>query len=480
MKEPDAIKLFIGQIPRNLEEKDLKPIFEQFGKIYELTVIKDKYTGVHKGCAFLTYCARESALKAQSALHEQKTLPGMNRPIQVKPADSEGRGGLSFFRGTQEEMLGRMLGSDSLSCHSRHCREDRKLFVGMLGKQQSDEDVSKMFEPFGSIDECTVLRGPDGTSKGCAFVKFQSHAEAQAAVNSLHGSRTLPGASSSLVVKFADTEKERGVRRMQQVASQLGVFSPMTLNFNTYNAYTQASLSQLVQQQALVAQSAYFSSVPTVAAMQMQQMAALNANGIIATPITPITPSSSANTPPTIAATPMSALLSPIGVNSYSPVPATANGQPTSEIYTNGVYPYQAQSPVTALDPLQQAYAGMQHYTAAYPTAYGLFSQPYPQQPTLVAQQQREGPEGCNVFIYHLPEEFTDSEMLQMFLPFGNVISAKVFVDRATNQSKCFGFVSFDNPGSAQTAIQAMNGFQIGMKRLKVQLKRPKDANRPY
>ena len=37
--------------------------------------------------------------------------------------------------------------------------------------------------------------------------------------------------------------------------------------------------------------------------------------------------------------------------------------------------------------------------------------------------------------------------------------------------------MSYDNSGSAQAAINSMNGFQIGMKRLKVQLKRPKPNN---
>ncbi|KAK3534114.1 hypothetical protein QTP86_002224 [Hemibagrus guttatus] len=444
--------------------------------------------------------------------------------------------------------------------------EDRKLFVGMLNKQQTEEDVYRLFEPYGVIEECTVLRGPDGNSKGCAFVKFSTHTEAQSAISGLHGSQTMPGASSSLVVKFADTDKERTIRRMQQMVGQFGIFNPaVALPFSTYSSTYSTYTHALMQQQAAImaaSHGGYLAPSMAFPATQIHQVGAINMNGLPPTPMTPVSGQSESllhkiwicdgeicylslqkahadssgvndnviytvltavdcsvtlcccpencitfssfqssagdnfsvttafrltfseglsSPPANLASSAVPSIVTPI-VNGFTGIPPQPNGHPVEAVYANGLPPYSTQSP-TAADTLQQAFTGVQQYTAIYPTTtLTPIGQTLPQPPQVIQQQQqqREGPEGCNLFIYHLPQEFGDNELMQMFLPFGSVISSKVFMDRATNQSKCFGFVSFDNPGSAQAAIQAMNGFQIGMKRLKVQLKRPKDASRPY
>jgi RNA recognition motif. (a.k.a. RRM, RBD, or RNP domain) len=71
----------------------------------------------------------------------------------------------------------------------------------------------------------------------------------------------------------------------------------------------------------------------------------------------------------------------------------------------------------------------------------------------------------------------TNADLYELFSRYGEVISARIMVDKATGRSRGFGFVSFNNPDSADEAIRCMNGYHIGHKRLKVQHKKEKDIN---
>ena len=51
---------------------------------------------------------------------------------------------------------------------------ERKLFVGMLSKKISENDVRMMFSAFGTIEECTILRDANTVSRG----KKRRHADA--------------------------------------------------------------------------------------------------------------------------------------------------------------------------------------------------------------------------------------------------------------------------------------------------------------
>ncbi|XP_020601899.1 CUGBP Elav-like family member 1 isoform X2 [Orbicella faveolata] len=495
MRDADAIKLFIGQVPRTWDDKDLRPYFESYGQIHELTVLRDRLTRSHKGCAFLTFCSRDAALAAQKDLHEKKTLPGMQNAMQVKPAESESR---SVYDVTSP------LGSKS--------SEDRKLFIGMISKKATEEDLRIMFSPYGSIEELTILRDSDGKSKGCAFLKFPTRMQAQNAIADMHNSTTMEGCPSPIVVKFADTEKEKLQKKMQQMVALGGMGMNIGLGMG-FPYFQHANYNAACQQQAgnpSASLQTGFNVIPgvtgpavapgtmgalvaaSVLAQQQQQHQAVQQSSSSQNNILGGTAGLvNSNAVSTGGATNTSSMIGVQGVPGVTGLGMNMSGMGVGNLNAMGAGTLGMGIPglsnmtgVTSVggniqtgDALTQAYSGIQQYNATFPGVYG---QTIFQQQQLQRQPQKEGPEGANLFIYHLPQEFTDADLMQMFMPFGTVISAKVFIDKTTNLSKCFGFVSYDNPLFAQNAIQSMNGFQIGPKRLKVQLKRPKDANRPY
>ncbi|XP_026086650.1 CUGBP Elav-like family member 2 isoform X12 [Carassius auratus] len=475
--DPDAIKMFVGQIPRSWAEKELKELFEPYGAVYQINILRDRSQNPpqSKGCCFVTFYTRKAALEAQNALHNIKTLTGMHHPIQMKPADSE----------------------------KSNAVEDRKLFIGMVSKKCNENDIRVMFSPFGQIEECRILRGPDGLSRGCAFVTFSTRAMAQNAIKAMHQSQTMEGCSSPMVVKFADTQKDKEQRRLQQqLAQQMQQLNSASAwgSLTGLTGLTPQYLA-LLQQATSSSNLGAFSGIQQMAgmnALQLQNLATLaaaaaaaqsSASPSTANALTSNTGSLGALASPGSTANSTAAAMgslgslgtlqglagATVGLNNINALAGSVN----SMAALNGGLGSTGLSNGSAgpMDALTQAYSGIQQYAAAaLPT---LYSQSLLQQQS-AAGSQKEGPEGANLFIYHLPQEFGDQDILQMFMPFGNVVSAKVFIDKQTNLSKCFGFVSYDNPVSAQAAIQAMNGFQIGMKRLKVQLKRSKNDSKPY
>ena len=85
-QEEESTKLFVGQVPKSMEEADLFPIFEHFGPMEDVAIIRDKHTGQHRGCAFVTFLTKESADLCEKDLHGTFPFEGGKRPVQVRPA----------------------------------------------------------------------------------------------------------------------------------------------------------------------------------------------------------------------------------------------------------------------------------------------------------------------------------------------------------------------------------------------------------
>lgn len=82
---------------------------------------------------------------------------------------------------------------------------------------------------------------------------------------------------------------------------------------------------------------------------------------------------------------------------------------------------------------------------------------------------------GTKLYVGNLAFGTDNNSLEQMFSSFGQVNSAMVVTDRDTGRSKGFGFVEFGDAQSANAAITAMNGKEVGGRALTVNEARPRE-----
>lgn len=79
------------------------------------------------------------------------------------------------------------------------------------------------------------------------------------------------------------------------------------------------------------------------------------------------------------------------------------------------------------------------------------------------------------LYVGNLAFGVTDDELMQAFTSFGNILSARVVMDRMTGRSKGFGFVEIEDDGQADEAVNKMNGQTIGGRPVRVSEAKPQE-----
>uniref|UniRef100_A0A7S4FFN2 RRM domain-containing protein n=1 Tax=Eutreptiella gymnastica TaxID=73025 RepID=A0A7S4FFN2_9EUGL len=442
----------------------------------EVVIMRDRVTGRHRGCAFVTYGSRDEADAAIRALNGQHIIRPQTHALQVRYADSApalvsgqpptpnvlGLGMLpGLFPGLPVFPPFAGLGAIPLPPRqakkiNHPSRGGRKLFVGQFPRHTTMEELQNIFAEYGTVDEVFLFKDRvSGQGRGAAFVLFAEPASADAAIEGLHNKRILPPLKTFLQVKHADGE----VPPFGDPKLFVGMIPFRATEEDVRDVFQQ--YGTLVEVTVLHKRSGQRQGAGFVRYENREQCdAAIEAlDGKVRMPGSP--------NPLTV----RYAAASKSKTTNKQPMQQQLQQQQQQAVWLQA---YVQQLGASAAVAAAVAAASGVNPLAAAQQAYfgGLGGFPgVPNPPVLPQKKQSPGPPGANLFILHLPFDWGENELRGAFAPFGPIMSAMVFIDRVTGLSKGFGFVSYNNPAHASAAIAAMNGYQIGNERLLVQLK---------
>lgn len=160
MRKSGYANVFIKNLDNSIDNKALHDTFAAFGTVLSCKVAVDA-NGQSKGYGFVQYDKEESA---QTAIRELNGMLMNDKQVYV---------GL-FVRKQERAQTN---GSPKFT----------NVYVKNLSETASEEDLKKLFSPFGTITSAVVMRETNGRSRGFGFVNFSSADGAAAAVDKLNG-----------------------------------------------------------------------------------------------------------------------------------------------------------------------------------------------------------------------------------------------------------------------------------------------------
>ncbi|XP_038067714.1 ELAV-like protein 1-B isoform X2 [Patiria miniata] len=185
--EESKTNLIVNYLPQHTSQEEMRSLFGKFGEIESCKLVKDKITGQSLGYGFVNYMKPADASKALTMLNGLRLASKMIKVSYARP--------------------------------SSQAIKDANLYISGIPKNYKQEDLDKLFAPYGHIITSRLLYDQDssttGRSRGVGFVRFDKRVEAERAIEALHDKAPEQG-SDPLIVKFANNPSQNFHKVLQQ------------------------------------------------------------------------------------------------------------------------------------------------------------------------------------------------------------------------------------------------------------------------
>lgn len=186
----DQRTVFVNQLVMRTTERDIRRYFQRKvkAKVVEVTLLTDRRTGKHKGCAYVEMKSMDDVAKA---LNVSAQAPDFQRfPILVKPSEAEKNYLVSSTTSvTYTPSSGKVLvgsGMAPMRGPNGELVEAQKVYVGSLDPNITQEHLYKLFSQFGELSKVQLqTESMSGISKGFAFLSFRDPKDANLAIQTM-------------------------------------------------------------------------------------------------------------------------------------------------------------------------------------------------------------------------------------------------------------------------------------------------------